>query len=97
MDKDMQPVMSIDSDGDEVWRTYNGYHREDGPAIVWQSGRKDWRVHDKHHRTDGPAIEFANGAVYWYLNDIHMSFDQWLDKNQELTDEEKVMLKLRYG
>jgi hypothetical protein len=97
MDKDMQPVMSIDSDGDTVWRNWTGYHREDGPAIVWRDGRKDWRVNDKAHRTDGPAIEFANGGVSWWLDGNKMAFDKWLNKNHELTDEEKVMYKLRYG
>jgi hypothetical protein len=97
MDKDMQPVMSIDSDGDTIWRGYEGYHRTDGPAIIWQSGRKDWRVNDKHHRTDGPAIEYADGRVRWFLDAVELSFDAWLNKNQTLTDEEKVMYKLQYG
>ena len=49
----MHPTMSVDKDGDTVWRVHNGYHCTDGPAIIWQSGRKDWRVNDKAHRTDG--------------------------------------------
>ena len=93
----MHPTMSVDKDGDTVWRVHNGYHCTDGPAIIWQSGRKDWRVNDKAHRTDGPAIEYADGSVRWFLDNVELSFDQWLEQTTGLTDEEKVMYKLRYG
>jgi hypothetical protein len=93
----MKSTMTIDEDGDEVWRSHEGYHREDGPAIIWQTGRKDWRLHDKLHRTDGPAIEFASGAVSWYLNGALKTLDEWLEQNTEISDGEKVMLKLKYG
>lgn len=49
------------------------------------------------HRTDGPAIEFQNGYQEWWLNGSWLSFEHWLDKNPEMTDEEKVMYKLQYG
>jgi starvation-inducible outer membrane lipoprotein len=97
MDKDMQSVMSIDEDGDTVWRLDGNYHREDGPAIEWQDGRTDWWLHGKRHRTDGPAIEFADGVKFWHLNDEFLSFDDWLERTTGLTDEEKVMFKLEHG
>jgi hypothetical protein len=94
---DMQPVMSIDKDGDTVWQLNGDYHRTDGPAIIWQDGRTDWWSHNKRHRTDGPAIEFANGAMFWYLNGNRLLFDAWLGQTTGLTNEEKVMMKLQYG
>ena len=50
-----------------------------------------------YHRIDGPAIEYPDGRSGWWLNDKNLTFDKWLDLNDELTDEEKVMLKLKYG
>ena len=44
------------------------FHREDGPAIEFASGRKDWYLNGKRHRTDGPAVAYANGDKWWYLN-----------------------------
>ena len=71
----MQPVMTIDEDGDAVWRLPNR----------------------KIHRTDGPAVEYENGTKQWRLHGKYLLFDQWLEANTEISDEEKVMLKLQYG
>jgi hypothetical protein len=75
MDKDMQPVMTIDEDGDTVWRL---------PSR-------------KIHRTDGPAVEYADGGKQWRLHGKYMSFDEWLIANTEISEEDKVMMKLQYG
>jgi hypothetical protein len=74
----MQPVMTINKDGEKVWRLPNS----------------------NIHRTDGPAVEcteYNNGEVEWRLYGESMSFDEWLDQTTGLTDEEKVMMKLKYG
>ena len=44
------------------------HHREDGPAIIWESGDKEWLINGIRHREDGPALEHANGFKAWYLN-----------------------------
>jgi hypothetical protein len=116
----MQPIMTIDADGDKVWRLNHAYHRTDGPAIEWHNGdtswylhgvlhrtngparewtnnRKEWWQYGNRHRTDGPAIEYANGHKSWHLRDKRMTLNEWLDQNQTLTGEEKVMYKLEYG
>jgi hypothetical protein len=93
----MQPTMSIDEDGDTVWLLNGMYHREDGPAVVWQNGDEDWYLHGDYHRTNGPAIVWHDGTASWYLHGSHYTFDGWLHQNNELTDEEKVMMKLQYG
>jgi hypothetical protein len=72
-------------------------HRTDGPAIEYANGRKGWYLNDDRHRTDGPAIEWADGQMDWYLNGRVYSFDEWLELNPDLTDGEKVMMKLQYG
>jgi hypothetical protein len=94
---DMQSEMSIDSDGDKRWVVNGKLHREDGPAVEWANGDTEWWQHGIRHRTDGPAMEWENGHKEWYLHDCVFSFDKWLDQNQTLTDEEKVMFKLQYG
>jgi hypothetical protein len=84
-------------DNDTEWWLHGERHRSDGPAIVYANDRKSWYLNDDRHRTDGPAIEWANGQMDWYLNDHIYSFDDWLDANTDLTDGEKVMMKLQYG
>jgi hypothetical protein len=89
------PVTS--TDGTKEWWKNGGLHRTDGPAMIFTNGSKFWCIEGRIHRTDGPAAEFPNGRVAWYLNGDGLTFKEWLDKNTALTDEEKVMMKLKYG
>jgi hypothetical protein len=41
----MQPVMTIDADGDAVWRLNGKLHRTNGPAIECTNGVKEWCLH----------------------------------------------------
>jgi hypothetical protein len=52
---------------------HNGlYHREDGPALEYDEGRKEWWINGQRHRVDGPAIEYSNGNTEWFcLNKRH--------------------------
>jgi hypothetical protein len=84
-------------DNDTEWYLNGKLHRTDGPAFEYAGERNSWYVNNKLHRTDGPAIEWADGALDWYLNDRSYTFDVWLEVNTELTDSEKVMMKLQYG
>jgi hypothetical protein len=93
----MQPTMSIDDEGDKVWLLNGMYHREDGPAIEYLDGTKCWLYNDEYHRTNGPAIVWRDGTASWYLHGYSYTFDGWLIANTEISDEEKVMLKLQYG
>ena len=49
------------------------------------------------HRVDGPACIYNDGSVNWCLNGLtYPSFDEWcIELNK--TDEEKMMLRLRYA
>ena len=87
----------IDDYEDKRWHDSDGkLHRDDGPAIEYASGRKVWYQHGLRHRDDGPAIEWPNGAKRWWLNHQCLSFEAWLGK-VDISDEVKVMLKLKYG
>jgi hypothetical protein len=82
--------------GTKSWYQHGIRHQENGPAVVWASGTKHWYQHGLKHRTDGPAVIYARGTKQWWLNDQYMSFDVWLDK-VDISDEDKVMMKLKYG
>jgi hypothetical protein len=82
------------SDGTKKWYLNGQYHRTDGPAIEYASGSKEWYLNDRLHRTDGPAIERADGSKEWFLNNRYYTFDQWLEANTEISDQQRVMLKL---
>ena len=58
-----------DEDG-EFWYLNGKWHREDGPAIIYEDGQLEWWVNGKPHREDGPAIIRADGYQLWYLNGI---------------------------
>jgi hypothetical protein len=62
-----------------------------------ENGTKFWRMNKKIHRIDGPAIVWYDGHKEWWWYGRQFTFEKWLDLNDELTEEEKVMLKLQYG
>ncbi len=43
-------------------------HREDGPAIEWENGKKEWYRNGLRHRVDGPAVIYINGDKVWYMH-----------------------------
>jgi hypothetical protein len=96
----MEPKMEVDQRGNKFWRVpypYLVYHRTGGPAIEWVDGDKWWFLNGEHHRTDGPAVECMDGSTQWWLHDDALTFEEWLIANTEISEEEKVMMKLRYG
>jgi hypothetical protein len=95
---DNEPTSTIDEYGTKRWHLRGRRHREDGPAVEYvDGGDKWWCLHGKVHRVDGPAIEYANGTKEWRLNGKFYDFDDWLEANYFISDEEKLMLKLTYG
>jgi hypothetical protein len=85
------------ADGDKIWRLNGENHRTDGPAIECADGGRFWCQYGSTHRTDGPAVEFADGYVEFRLRGRYYTFEEWLEANTEISDEEKVMMKLQYG
>lgn len=53
-------------EGFEEWWNNGKLHREDGPAVVNQSGNF-WYFDGILHRRDGPAIELNDGEKKWYF------------------------------
>jgi len=50
----------------------------------------------KIHREDGPALEYNDGTKHWWLNGNEYTFETWC-KKINITDEEKVFLRLKYS
>jgi hypothetical protein len=87
----------IDADGTKRWFNSNGdKHRDNGPAVEYTDGDRWWYLNGKCHREDGPAIDWGDGTKTWYLYDQRLSFDGWLEE-VDISDEDKVMMKLQYG
>ena len=67
---------------DRIMYTLNGFkHRDDGPAVIYDTGSKAYYYYNKLHREDGPAIIYFDGEERWYINNIRLSeeeFNQYL-------------------
>jgi hypothetical protein len=68
-------------------------HREDGPAVIYDSGTKEWWINGKRHRTDGPAIEYRSGFKSWYLKGRKHSYEEFL---RRLSKEDAVLVALTW-
>jgi hypothetical protein len=66
---DKRTGVTIDENGDKVWRLDGDIHRTDGPAIEFANGDRNWCLYNKLHREDGPAIDNLNGIKCWLLDD----------------------------
>jgi hypothetical protein len=94
---DNEPTIEINKYSTRRWVLNGKLHRVDGPAVEWAGGDKEWFLNGIRHRVDGPAAEWADGTKRWWLDGVDYSFDNWLEANTYISEEEKVMLKLTYG
>lgn len=66
--------------------------------IVSNNGTVWWQISDHvTHREDGPAVEWTDGDVWWVWHGQTMSLDKWLEVNDKIDEEDKTLLKLKYG
>lgn len=87
----------VDKYGDQYWYDKDGkVHRDGRPAVIYSDGTRFWFQHGKRHRTDGPAEIWPDNTGWWYLNGKRYTFDEWY-KLVDMSDEEAVMIKLKYG
>ena len=49
--------VTVDDDGDIMWKLNGKLHREDGPAIECVNGHNIWYLNGIRHREDGPAVD----------------------------------------
>lgn len=64
----LQPVVTVEPNGTQVWRLNGQLHRDDGPAIAYPDGHQAWYQNGQRHRTDGPAVIRSDGTQEWYQN-----------------------------
>ena len=62
-----------------------------------RDGWEVWVKNGCYYRTDGPAIIFPDGKMEWCLDRESYSLDEWLELNNEITDSQKLLIKLKYG
>ena len=79
------------NDGDKEWWLDGKRHRIDGPAIECSDGYKEWYLNGKLHRIGGAAIERNDGSKEWWIDDEEHTFEEYLQKLQELGYEEHVV------
>jgi hypothetical protein len=91
------PKVVEHANGNKFWYLNGKLHRTDGPAAEYADGGKAWYLNGDRHRTDGPAFVLANDNSKWYLYNKLYELDDWLIKNDALSEEDKVMMKLTYG
>jgi hypothetical protein len=64
------------------------YHREDGPAAIYNDGSNAWYVNGRCHREDGPAVIYSDGDLEWGLNGfLYRNKESWFES---LTEEQKA-------
>ncbi|MBZ9652652.1 hypothetical protein [Psychroflexus montanilacus] len=80
------------------WMLHDGEtpHREDGPAIKYESGGVEWWFNGEPHREDGPAIHRADGSKEYYLNYRCYTEDEY-KKEMKLRKKKKLTLKQNYA
>ena len=84
-------------DGTIEWQENGEPHREREPALIWPGGEA-WYYHGECHRSDGPAVINSRGDNWWWLNGARFNtIDEYLDANNYIDDEDKTLLKLKYG
>jgi hypothetical protein len=84
------------SDRDYDIRDFDAKEQSDG-SYVDRDGCISWyNKHGEWHREDGPAVIYNDGEVEWFINGAsYNTFDEWLIKLNK-SDEDKMLLRLRY-
>ena len=80
LEKDFPNNPTVYPDGTKVYFRNEVYHREDGPAIIYNNDCKLWYKNGKLHREDGPAIEWLNNQKYYYLEGVEYNETYYYDK-----------------
>ena len=76
---------------------FDGAVEQSDGRYVDRGGNIKWYNEEgESHREDGPAEIYLDGNVEWCLNNRIYFFDQWCTL-VSITDEDAMMLRLRYG
>ena len=86
----------LKADGTQVWYDSHRIHRDDGPASIGPRG-EFWYHFGRFHRVDGPAAMYAVGEHQWYLNGVRYIDLSDFAKAAMLTDEDRIIIRLKFG
>ena len=96
----MTSTKTISPGGTETWRLPNHrLHREDGPAVTFETGEKWWCVNHEYHREDGPAITHPVDGFSWYLRGNRYGINEYcsmLRSHYNKADEDIMMIRMQY-
>lgn len=86
----------------KIWRRKDGQpHRVGAPAIMRSMHQhEEWLIDGGYHRTDGPAVCGVNihGPYrWWWVNNVRMTSWSGFQMASDCSDEEIILLKLKYG
>jgi|TARA_R110000765_G_scaffold381040_1_gene472266 hypothetical protein len=82
---------------EELIERYGAVEQSDGSYVDEFAATSWYNEEGSLHREDGPACIYDDGSVNWCLNGLtYPSFNAWCNKLNK-TDEEKMMLRLRYA
>ena len=56
------------SDGTQSWYKNGEFHRDDGPAVIWNNGSQLWYKDGILCRENGPAVIYKDGTQHWIKN-----------------------------
>ena len=77
---------------------FQGFHRDEGPAIEHNNGNKYWYRYGKKHREDGPAVVNVDGTTEWYLNGKEFTKDEFKKLINSNSDKKSVEINgIEYG
>ena len=68
------------------WYKNGKHHRDDGPAVIYNSGTKYWYKNGKKHRENGPAIEYNNRRKSYYLGGEYYTEEEYYETLKEIDD-----------
>lgn len=80
-----------------IWITRDSY--KEPVNVTYPYASEDHILTAHWHRADGPAIvDFTTNQIeWWWDNSQYDSLDIWLSVNDQISDEEKLLLKLQYS
>jgi hypothetical protein len=71
MVKYMEYKVTVEDNGDIIWRVGGKRHRENGPAMECADGTSKWFINGELHREDGPAFISKSEKSWWIKGERH--------------------------
>jgi hypothetical protein len=88
----------IDKQKHQIWSIASvGFHRLDGPAIIYTDSGTEWWFNGHLHRTIGPTYIDSIRKQEWWINNTQYYDNKSYQDAANLSDEDMLMINLKYG